>query len=108
MRGSMTPNLDGIGMLCIPTDGDAWKNNGRAQRWHAARGRRPMWVIAKRPSDWPDHFVARLCVTLPFPRPTRRLCAHSTFAGLVDALPAGLSFLPRDPADDPVIVGVLM
>ena len=68
----------------------------------------PLWVVYVNPADFPDHIVVRV--------------QWATRSGLVDAAPigclytnllevgldytsAGLTFIERDPRDEPQIVG---
>jgi len=53
--------------------------------------------------EYPGHWVARLWVTLPTPRPTRRVLLHDSLDALRDMLPVGLIRLVRAPKDPPEI-----
>lgn len=66
--------------------------------WRAAR-RLPMWTIHRKPSDYPDGWVARMCLTLPppdhpqgkvfVPEVTGNAIFGPTLAAVRAALPAG-------------------
>jgi hypothetical protein len=74
-------------------------------RMHAA-GRMPHWVqMDHRTTDQPGAHLARLWVLRPEPAPTNVLLRAGTAAEIQALLPPGLAFLPRDPADEPCIVG---
>ncbi|HRJ61473.1 MAG TPA: hypothetical protein PKZ99_09895 [Azospirillaceae bacterium] len=94
---------NGVGYPYIVSEGD-WKNQ-RAHQWFESRGRMPLWVVHnKNTMDYPGLFVARLWVTLPQAKPTRRVMTHPDLDGLRDMLPPGLACIARSPADDPVII----
>jgi len=77
-----------------------------AQLHHHYREQLPMWVLHERPNDYPEGFVARLCVSLPKPVVTRVDIRGATRAAVEAELPPGLVFLARHPYDEPQIVGV--
>ncbi len=69
-----------------------------------------MFTVYERPSDFPDHIVVRPCWV------ARGAIQHSPMACLFDSFleaqeemaHTGLYWMPRYPADDPVIMGVWM
>lgn len=62
-----------------------------------------VWTICKHPKDMPDMFTAR-----PHSTRARAPCdfvlRHPTLDGVRELLPPGLTYMKRDPSDDPVIV----
>lgn len=72
----------------------------------SARRALPMWTVYRQPLDHPDHYVARMFVTLPAPVATHVAIVADTLEELRQALPAGLLRLERQPADEPQIVEV--
>lgn len=64
----------------------------------------PMWTIYDHPTDYPDGFIARLCLTLPSLRMTRNVMVAETLVALRSRLPLGLVCLARAPDDDKTIV----
>jgi hypothetical protein len=69
------------------------------------RDRLPMFVVYDHPSDHPDHYVARLWVTLPEAAPTNVLLKHPDLDVIRDELERlGLAHLARQAADDPKIL----
>lgn len=75
----------------------------RLQMYAQAAGDLLVWTIYEKPSDHPAFFVAR-------PHSSRRgapvafVLLAPTLDGVRELLPPGLTRLPRDPTDDPVIV----
>lgn len=64
-----------------------------------------IWTVYDRPRDYPTSFVARLSVVHgPEPVMTRKVVTGPTLEAVRGQLPAGLTCLPRNPQDDPVIV----
>ena len=69
------------------------------------RERLPLFTVTDHPRDYPDYYVARLHLTLPgvevlpFAIMDRDL---ETLRATLRAL--GLTLIPRDPTDDPVIL----
>lgn len=82
--------------------------NDRAAAWRvqadaAARGDLLIWTICENPSDYPGQFTARphsgrKNVPLDF------VLTAPTLDAIRELLPPGLTSLPLDPNDDPVIV----
>jgi hypothetical protein len=64
-----------------------------------------IWTIYRRPTDYPDHFVARCWeVTRGRGLPTERILLSADLELLRAMLPPGLFCLSRNAKDDPVIV----
>jgi hypothetical protein len=65
-----------------------------------------MWTIYDHPKDFPNHYVARLYqVDKQGPRASATVVAAETLEALRRPLRnIGLTRLPRDPSDDPVII----
>lgn len=64
-----------------------------------------MWVVYDRPSDHPEHFVARCWRIEPGKTlPTADVLLAPTLEGVRQALPGGLTRLDRAEGDDPVVV----
>jgi hypothetical protein len=72
------------------------------------RTRLPMWVVYRPGTrEYPHHWVARMHVALPAPKPTRFIMAHAALPGLHDMLvQLGLIRFERTPGDVPEIVEV--
>lgn len=70
------------------------------------RDRLPMWVVYDHPRDYPQHFVARMHLTLPSPQPTDHVIVASALSAIYDKLPLGLVKLARMEGDDPNILEV--
>jgi hypothetical protein len=70
------------------------------------RDRLPMWVVYDHPRDYPYHYVARMHLTLPGPKPTDHIILAKDLDALRDDLPPGLTRLARQPDDDPKIIEV--
>ena len=70
----------------------------------------PMWVVTERPRDYPEHYVARLNVWDEAGKsyvPTLNTIIRRNREELdLVMIGKGLTFLPRDPNDAAVIVGV--
>jgi hypothetical protein len=67
--------------------------------------RLPMWVIYDHPTDFPDHFVARMHYSLPTPEPTGHVMLSPNVESLRDFFAAsGCTLFTRSPEDDPVII----
>lgn len=60
-----------------------------------------LFVLYKRPLDYPEHFVVRRWEN---DKPTHDVWLADTLEGARGKLPPGLYRLARDPGDDPVIV----
>ena len=81
------------------------------QFFAANRGFLPMIVIYDNPRDDPGTFIARVWTAGPGPEPTAtklhlRYETFETMQQAIDALGLSLAWLPRQPMDDPTIVGV--
>ena len=63
----------------------------------------PLWVVYERPTDFPDHFVARKWLT---DKPSPVVLLAGSLPELRSKLPVGLSGMPRSPQDEPQIVEV--
>ena len=100
-----TVNAAGRPVLILHNDRCLWqRQTARALNWYSARGRVPMLVIYRPVTrEYPGRWVARLWVTLPTPRPTRRVLLHDNLDALRDMLPVGLTLLVRAPQDPPEI-----
>lgn len=61
----------------------------------------PIWTVYDSPRDLPGQFVARLFI---LDRATAKVIKAPTLEALRKLLPPGLTCLPRNPQDDPVIV----
>jgi hypothetical protein len=69
------------------------------------REKLPMFVVYDHPSDYPDHFVARLWVSLPIPQPMQLQIRSAHIESLRDIFEqAGLTLLTRSEHDEPVIL----
>lgn len=69
---------------------------------HKLQHRLPLWCVFRPGTDeYPDHWVARLHLTIPDPRPTRFVIAGDTLTQVRDALPVGMICIGRCP-EDPV------
>lgn len=65
----------------------------------------PIWVIYDHPTDFPDHFVARMHHSLPWPEPTELVMVSPNLEALrLYYAGCGFTLLPREECDDPVIV----
>jgi hypothetical protein len=65
----------------------------------------PHWVVmGPGTGDQPGVYLARLWAALPEPRHTGTLLRAATLDQLRELLPAGLTCLLRQPADDPNII----
>jgi hypothetical protein len=70
------------------------------------RDRLPMFIVCERPSDFPDHYTARLWLTLPSPVPILYVLRSASLEPLQETLEAfGLVHLSRSPGDDPCVLG---
>jgi len=73
--------------------------------------RLPVWAVYDHPTDYPDHWVARLWYSLPMPEVTNQLIIADTQEQvreqIVQRSPEMLK-LPRLPVDDPKIVETWM
>lgn len=69
----------------------------------------PMWVVTRFPSDYPQHYVARLNRWDEASKayyPTGEMILRKTREEIDLVMFAkGLTFLPRHPQDEPVILG---
>jgi len=64
-----------------------------------------MWAIYRHPKDYPDSFVARLWhIVSGELQATEQIFVAPTLEEIRLKLPYGLTRLPRDRRDDPVIV----
>lgn len=74
---------------------------GRFARLHyRLRERLPMWVVYRPTTrEYPGHWVARMHVAIPDPKPTRFVITHDSLQQLRDILPPGLTMLRRNPND---------
>ena len=61
----------------------------------------PVWVVYKKPSDYPEKYVARLFLS---EQATDEIKIADDLKTLRDMLPEGLYRLPRQQGDDPVIL----
>ena len=61
----------------------------------------PIWVIYRRPRDFPAHYVARCWDT---DKPTETYLIGKELDDVRSMLPDGLTRLDRHPTDDPCIV----
>ena len=69
------------------------------------RERLPMFVVYDHPADHPEHYVARLWLSLPENTPTYLLARTKDLAVLRQFLEAcGLVHLDRQPGDVPVVL----
>jgi hypothetical protein len=69
------------------------------------REKLPMFVVYDRPSDFPEHVVARMWTTLPEAKPIHFVMRASNIERVRDVLEAcGLVHLDRSPEDDPRIL----
>lgn len=72
---------------------------------HRLQNRLPVWVVYDRGTfEYPNHFVARMHVALPEPRPTRFVITHDSLDGLRRLLAPWLTRLERSASDPPEIV----
>lgn len=65
------------------------------------------WTIYDHPSDYPHAYVARKWLVVagnPEPQPAPGVLTHPDLGVLRALLPPGLTMLPRQPGDDPVIL----
>lgn len=62
-----------------------------------------IWTVCMHPSDAPEMFTARPH-SIKANAPCEFVLHHLTLGGVRQLLPPGLTYLPRDPDDDPVIV----
>ncbi len=90
---------DGYPVILVPS-------HGYFARLHQKlRHRLPMWVVYRPGTvEYPNHWVARMHVALPEPRPSRFVISHDSLVELRSILPAGLTRLVRAPDDMPEIV----
>lgn len=67
-----------------------------------------MWTVYERPSDFPDLYVARKWeVQQGFAKPTLEVRVSTDLSPLEDQLShEGLTFMQREPSDEPQILGV--
>lgn len=66
-----------------------------------------IWTIYDHPKDYPDSYVARLSLVGPgITAVTNAMFTADTLEELRRLLPLGLTRLPRQERDDPVIVEV--
>lgn len=66
-----------------------------------------LWTIYCRPSDYPDHYVARKCaVTAAGHKITGDMFVGDTLSEVRALLPPWLTRIPRYESDNPVIVEV--
>lgn len=73
-----------------------------ARLHYRLRHRLPMWVVYRPGTrEYPSHWVARMHIALPEPKPTRFVMTHDSCQGLRDMLPPGLTFFRRS-GDDPL------
>jgi hypothetical protein len=64
-----------------------------------------LYCVYKSPSDFPGEYVARRFVPGPAGMLPREVAARAPTLDLLrQALPSGMTLLPRQPGDDPVIV----
>lgn len=61
-----------------------------------------VWTICKHPKDAPGMFTARPH-SIKANAPCEFVLRHLTLSDVRQLLPPGLTYLPRDPDDDPVI-----
>lgn len=73
----------------------------------AVRDKLPMFVIYDHPSDFPDHYVARLWLTLPEEKATYFTIRCTDLERIRDELrAAGMVCMGRTEGDDPQIIEV--
>jgi hypothetical protein len=63
-----------------------------------------VWTVYERPTDYPDHYIARPFATRGGERPLQVHLQAPSVEELRDKLPHGLVRLERMEGDDPVIV----
>jgi hypothetical protein len=64
-----------------------------------------MWTVYEKPRDYPNDFVARaFAIRRGGMVPLERIIVAPTLNALRARMPFGLYRLPREPADDPIIV----
>lgn len=92
-------NAAGIPVILVPDGGHYF-----TKLTYRLRERLPMWVIYKPTTlEYPGHWVARMHVALPEPKPTRFVITHDTLDELRTILPAGLANIGRNVEDVPEI-----
>lgn len=65
----------------------------------------PIWTVCGATRDFPGEFTARLHLVVgPRSFPTAKVLRAPTLEAIRGLLPKGLTRIPRDPKDDPVIV----
>jgi hypothetical protein len=66
-----------------------------------------IWTVYDHPKDYPDHYVARLSlIGAGVVQPTNAMFTADTLEEIHRLLPPGMTCLPRQEQDDPVIVEV--
>lgn len=65
-----------------------------------------MWTVYDRPSNFPTLWVARRWEVRKQPMPTSEVLLADSLEALRIKLPAGLTRLERQPADEPAVVEV--
>lgn len=98
---TLSHRADGYPVVLLPEGGYFARLHNRL------RARLPLWVVYHPVTrEYPGHWVARMHVALPDPKPTRFVITHDTLAQLRDMLPPGLIRMNRSPADAPEIAEV--
>lgn len=68
-----------------------------------------MWAVYAHPTDFPDHFVARLfIVNKSSPKPTDKIIVADSINRLREYMPPNLHVVPRHEYDDPKIIEIWM
>lgn len=82
------------------------KEHHRAHYEAERAGRLPIWSIYDHPADYPQHYAARLFLTLPGqePEPTEYVLLHKDLDGLRDMIPPTCIKLLRNAEDEPHII----
>lgn len=65
-----------------------------------------LWTVTHNTSDYPQHYIARPSIVKPEVTALAAILMASTLTELRNILPIGLTCLPRQSEDDPVIVEV--
>lgn len=76
----------------------------RIQQQCEAADALPIWLVTKRPDDYPQHFVARLFVIPDARDGSQFVLIGATLDEVRAQLPPTLTCMPRHPSDAPVIV----
>jgi hypothetical protein len=65
-----------------------------------------LWTVYEKPSDYPNHYVARKFFYKPTVEPTHEMLKSVSLDILRSMLPKDLHRIPRSETDDPRIVEV--